>query len=140
MVKENAKVYCGPIEIPSTKIANAVGVDRRVVTETVKMILRNPELREVFTKVRSAGPLFRDVAKHFGFGVIMITADPKTVGIIAKATTLIADQNISIRQILAEDPELFPEPKLTIITEKEVPGELIPKFLKIPGVKSISVY
>jgi len=39
-----------------------------------------------------------------------------------------------------DDPELSPEPKLSLIVEKKIPGELIPKFLKINGVVKISVY
>lgn len=139
-VDKNEEIYCGPVKIPSIRIARACEIDRRVVNTTVKMILANSKLREVFTNIRPSGPFFRDIAKHFGFGVIEITADPKTVGIIAKVTTLIADEGIGIRQIVADDPELYPEPKLTVITEKEVPGKIIPKFLKVRGVKSVSVY
>jgi len=137
---ENGTIYCGSIEVPSSKIAKALEVDRRVVNDTVKSILSEPDMHEIFTKIRSAGPFFGDVAKKQGFGVILITADPNTVGIVAKATALIANEGISIRQVIAEDPELFPEPKLTIVTEREVPGRIIPKFLKIPGVKSLSVH
>ncbi len=139
-VGEDGAIYCGPVEIPVTKLAKACGVDRRVVNATVKMVLGHRELRNVFTKIQSAGPSFRDVAKHFGFGIIVINANPKTVGIVAKATGLIANAKISIRQILADDPELYPEPKLTIITDKPVPGKLIPELLKILGVKGVSVY
>lgn len=139
-IGEDGKIYCGPVEIPPIRIARACEVDRRVVNVTVMMILVNPTLRNVFMNIKPSGPFFRDIAKQFGFGVIEITADPKTVGIIARVTTLIADERISIRQIVADDPELFPEPKLTIITEKEVPGRLIPKFLRVPGVKRVSVY
>jgi len=139
-VGEDGKIYCGSIEISPTKMAKALDIDRRVVKNTVESILSEPELKEMFMKIKSAGPFFGDVAKQLGFGVIVITADPKTVGIVAKATALIADKGISIRQIIAEDPELFPEPKLTIVTEKEVPGEIIPEFLKIPGVKHVTIY
>ena len=139
-VDKEGKIYCGVVEIPPIRIARACEVDRRVVNTTVRMILANPKLREVFVNIRPSGPFFRDIAKHFGFGVIEITADPKTVGIIAKVTALIADEGIGIRQIVADDPELYPEPKLTVITEKEVPGKIIPKFLRVQGVKGVSVY
>lgn len=139
-VKEDGKIYCGYIEIPPTKIARAIGIDRRVINETIKMILSKPELKEVFENIKPAGPFFRDVAKKFGFGVVVINAEPKAVGVVAEATRLIAEEGISIRQILAEDPELFPEPKLTIITERELPGGMIPKLLKIAGVKGVSVF
>jgi hypothetical protein len=138
-VGEDGRIYCGPIEIAPVKMARALGIDRRVVTDTVKDILSKPELREVFTRIRPAGPFLKDVAKKLGFGVIVITADPKTVGVVAGASTLIAKEGISIRQIVADDPDLYPEPKLTIITEREIPGKLIPLMLRMPGVKSVSV-
>ena len=46
---------------------------------------------------------------------------------------------ISIRQILAEDAEIYPDPKLIIITEKPIPGELIPILLKIPSVSQVTI-
>ncbi len=75
------------------------------------------------------------------FGVVEITpVDAKTPGILAKASSLIADKNISIRQAIVDDPELSPEPKLLLITEKKMPAELIPEFLKIKGVSKVSIY
>lgn len=139
-ISEDGRVFCGPIEIPATKIARACSVDRRVVKETTGQILKNKELREIFLKIQPAGPSFRDVARHLGFGVVEVTADPKTVGIVAGVASLISEQGISIRQILADDPELYPNPKLTVITERPVPGEMISEFLKIPGVQRISIY
>jgi predicted regulator of amino acid metabolism with ACT domain len=47
---------------------------------------------------------------------------------------------LSIRQAIVDDPELSPDPKLTFIVEKKIPGELIPAFLKISGVAKVSVY
>lgn len=139
-VSGDGSIFCGPIEIPPAKMAKALGVDRRVIVQTAKFILSEPELHEVYTKIKPAGPSFREVAKRFGFGVVVISAKPKTVGIIARATSLIADKGISIRQILAEDPELFPEPKLMIITEREVPSTLIRRFTEIPGVTGVTIY
>ena len=97
-------------------------------------------MRKVFFNIQPAGPKFCNVAKNLGFGVVEVIANPKAVGIIARVTTIISEEGISIRQILANDPELFPNPKLIIITNKEVPGKLIPAFLRIKGVKKISVY
>ncbi|MFQ6085209.1 MAG: amino acid-binding protein [Candidatus Bathyarchaeia archaeon] len=139
-VGEDGSIYCGPIMISNTKMANALNVDRRVIASTAKFILSEPELREVYTKIRPAGPSFQEVAKHLGFGVVVISADPKRVGIVAKVSTIIAEEGVGIRQILAEDPELFPEPKLTIITERQVPSEIIPKLRGVPGVEGVTIY
>ena len=138
-VDDRGRTYCGEIEIPATKIAAAAAVDRRVVRETAKAILGTEELKKLFLSLRPAGPLMRDVAPYLGFGVVEIRAEPATVGIIAKTTLLIAEAGISIRQILAEDPEINPDPKLIVVTEKPIPGELLPKLLKIPTVSKVSI-
>lgn len=66
--------------------------------------------------------------------------DPKEHGILADSATILAKGGLSIRQAIVDDPELSPEPKLTLIVEKKIPGELIPKLLKINGVAKVSVY
>ena len=52
---------------------------------------------------------------------------------------LLTREGLSIRQAIVDDPELSPEPRLTLIVEKKIPGKLIPKLLKISGVAKISV-
>lgn len=138
-VEEDGKVYLGDVEVPDSKIARAVGVDRRVVREAVKSILGDASLKRIFKGLKPAGAMLRDVASLLGYGVVEIRAKPEAVGIIAEATALIAKEGISIRQIIAEDPELYPDPKLTIITDKPLPGDIIPKFLKIPTVKQVAI-
>jgi len=137
----DGKIYCNEIEIPTVRVAQAAGVDRRTVTKTIQTISSSPELREIFMHMRSAGLSLREIAKHLGFGVLEINPhDPHVVGILAKASTLIAEENISIRQAIVDDPELSPEPKLTLIADRELPGDLIPKLLKVPGIAKVSIY
>ncbi len=133
-------IYLNQTEIPTARVARAAGVDRRTVTETIRMVTKHPDLRLVFENIQSAGLSLRGVAKQLGLGVVEITAqDPKAVGILAGASRLLADSGISIRQALVDDPELVPEPKLTLIAGKSVPGELIPRILKIKGVSKVSI-
>lgn len=135
------KIYCNEIQIPPIRIGRVAGVDRRTVTETIRMIERNPELRVIFDGIRSAGASLREIARHLNLGVVEITpTDARMPGILAGAASLIAGRDISIRQAIVDDPELSPEPRLTLIVEGEVPGELIPEFLKIKGVSKVSVY
>jgi len=134
-------VYCNDIEIPTLRVAKAAKVDRRTVIETVKTIQKSPRLRSIFTEIRSAGLSLKEIAKHLGFGVVEIwVEDPSAAGILAATSSLLAQERISIRQALVDDPELHPEPKLTLIAEKKLPGKLISKFLKIKGVAKVSVY
>jgi len=138
-IGEDGRIYCGDVEIADTKIARVLDVDRRVVRETIKYIMSDEVLRKVFTRLKPAGALLRDVAALFGYGVLEIRADPSAVGIIAGVAQALAKAGISIRQIHAEDPDLNPDPKLIVITERAVPGEVIQEILKVPNVKSVTI-
>ena len=139
-VAENGKIVVGSIEIPDTSIARAAQVDRRVVRKTVQQILNDEILRKIFMGIRPAGAFLAPIAKELGFYVVEIRADPTAAGIIAKAAEIIARENISIRQAVAEDPELFPEPKLILVLEKPLSGNGLNQLLKIPQVKSVTAY
>ena len=136
-ITENGKIYCGDVEITDVAIARSVGVDRRTIKTTVNVILKDHQLREIFENIYPAGTLLKNVAGNLGFGVVEIEAHANNPGILAQATQLISRENISIRQAHAGDPELEENPLLTIITEKQVKGELINEFLKIKGVKRV---
>ena len=134
------RIYLNQTEIPAARLARAAGVDRRTVSETAQMINKDPTLRVIFENIQSAGLSLRGVAKPLGLGMVEITAqDPKAVGILAGASKLLADAGITIRQALVDDPELVPDPKLTLITGRSVPGSLIQEMLKIIGVAKVSV-
>ncbi len=138
---KNGNIYCDEIMIPTLRISRAANVDRRTVTQTVKMIQRDPELSVIFRNIRPAGPSLREIARTLGFGVVEIyVVDAKAPGILAQSATFLAEKGISIRQAIVDDPELTPEPKLTLIAEKKIPGELIPQILKVKGVSKVSIY
>ncbi len=136
-----ARIYLNDIEIPPIRIARVAGVDRRTVRETLKEIDANYELGIIFENIRSAGHSLKEIARHMNLGVAEITpVDAKIPGILAKSAMILAESGLSIRQAIVDDPELSPEPKLTLIAEKKIPGELIPKLLEIRGVARVSVY
>ena len=139
-VGENGRIYCGNIDISDVALARAVYVDRRSIKTTVDVIHTDEQLAKIFKNITPAGTLVKGVAKELGFGVVEIEADAQNSGIIAKATELISSKNISIRQVHAGDPEIEENPLLTIITEKPIEGNLINDFLKIEGVKRVSIY
>ncbi len=138
-IKDGA-IYCGGIELSDVKIARYLGVDRRTVRETALLIFSDPVLKSVFEKTRPAGPFLGDVARFLGYSVIEIYADPHVVGIVAQAAALISQENIAIRQAVADDPDLTPDPKLTLVVEKQPSGVVLQRLLKIPGVTKISTY
>ena len=137
----NGKVYCNRITIPTISVGRAAGVDRRTVTKTIEMIEENPELRVIFANIKPAGASLREIARHLDLGVAEITpTNARMPGILADSATLLAERNISIRQAIVDDPELSPEPKLVLIAERKIPGDLIPELLKVKGVSKVSIY
>lgn len=135
------KIYVNEIEIPPVRVARAAGVDRRTVKESLNAIRSNRELRPIFEGIRSAGLSLKEIAKHLELGVVEITpVDARTPGILANSAMILAKNGLSIRQAIVDDPELSPEPKLTLIAEKKIPGNLIPDLLNVKGVAKVSVY
>ncbi len=135
------KIYLNQIEIPPVRIARVAGVDRRTVNETIEDVKSNPELKFIFEEIRPAGPSLKEIAKPLNLGVVEITVEnARAPGILSNAASILNKAELSIRQAIVDDPELSPEPKLTLIAEKKIPGELISEILKIPGVSKVSVY
>jgi hypothetical protein len=138
---QNQKIYLNKIEIPPVRIARVAGVDRRTVNETVAAVKVNRELRQIFEEIRPAGHSLKEIAKHLNLGVVEITpTDARGHGILANSAMLLTKGGLSIRQAIVDDPELSPEPKLTLIVERKIPGELIAELLKIEGIAKVSVY
>ncbi len=135
------KIYLNEIEIPPVRIARVAGVDRRTVNETLCTIEENPELRMIFEQIRPAGHSLKEIAKPLNLGVVEISVvNARSPGILSQAATLLNAAGLSIRQAIVDDPELSPEPKLTFIVERKIPGDLISELLKISGVAKVSVY
>jgi predicted regulator of amino acid metabolism with ACT domain len=137
----SGRIYLNEIEIPPVRVARAAAVDRRTVKETLNAIMSNRELRLIFEGIRSAGLSLKEIAKHLNLGVVEITpVDAKIPGILASSAMILAREGLSIRQAIVDDPELSPEPKLSLIVEKKIPGDLIPELLSVRGVAKVSVY
>ncbi len=137
-VSEDRRISLRGVELNQSSLARVLGVDRRLVSSTVNLILQDSKLKKIFTRLDST-LLLRDVAPELGLGAIeIIPEDAKSKGIIAGVSRIIANAGISVRQITADDP-MFSDAKMTIVTEKPLPRELIDEMLRIPGVKKIIV-
>jgi len=137
-VSDDGKLLFKDIEIPYTSIAKVLDVDRRLIKETINTILKNPELKRVFTKLDSI-VLLKNVAPELGFGAIeIVPTNASSKGIVANVTKIISDAGISARQITTDDP-MFENAEMTIITEKPLPRKLIDKILNLPEIKKVVV-
>ncbi|MFB6268293.1 MAG: amino acid-binding protein [Halodesulfurarchaeum sp.] len=138
-VNEEGRVVSGSIEIPNTQVAKEADVDRRVVDSTTDAILADEELKRIFTNI-SQIPSLMDLAPVLDLTVITIAVqDADEPGIVAAVSTRLADRGISIRQTISEDPEFTDEPRLYVVTDQEIPGDLITELSELPFVRSIEL-
>ena len=119
-VDGKGRLYCDAIELAPAKMGRAMGVDRRVVIETAREIAADPKLLAIFSSLFPISNVSR-AAKYFGHDVIEIDADPNTVGLTAKVASVLARHKVGIRQIITDDPDLYPEPKMMVVVEGKLP-------------------
>ena len=138
-VNDDGRVVSGGIEIPNTGIAREIGVDRRVVDSTTTAILDDDELRRIFQNISSI-PSLMDLAPVLDLSVLTIEPnDAERPGIVAEVTGLLADRDISIRQTVTEDPEFTDEPRLYVVTDDPIPGDLLNELSNLAFVRRISI-
>ena len=77
-------------------------------------------------------------ACYLGFGVLEVYAESSKVGIVAGVAGALAREGISIRYILAEDPEISVESKMTVVTNSKIPGKVVEEILEV-DIKEIIV-
>jgi hypothetical protein len=139
-VDEKGAVISGIIKIPHRQIAKEAKVDSRAVDQTTQTILKDNLLRNFFSNLKSF-VFLRDVAPLLGLGVVIITPlNASRAGIIEEVSQAIAGSGIRIRQAVSDDPYFIDDPKLTIICDTKVPGDLIDILLQLQSVKSVTIY
>ncbi len=138
-VSDEGRVVSGGIEIPNTGIAREIGVDRRVVDATTDAILADEELRPIFQNISSI-PSLMDLAPVLDLTVLTVFVDdPAEEGIIAGVTTLLAERDVSIRQAVSEDPEFTDEPRLYLVIDGDLPGDLINEIRDLGYVRRLGI-
>ena len=138
-VSDEGRVVSGGIEIPNTQIAREIDVDRRVVDSTTDAILADEQLRRIFQNISSI-PSLMDLAPVLDLSVLTVeVADADEPGIVATVTGLLAENGISIRQTVSEDPEFTDDPRLYIVTDDDVPGDVLNELKNLDFVRKIEL-
>jgi predicted regulator of amino acid metabolism with ACT domain len=138
-VNDEGRIVSGGIEIPNTGIAREIDVDRRVVDSTTDTILQDDQLRRIFQNI-SQVPSLMDLAPVLDLTVVTIeVTDADESGIVARVTGKIAERDISIRQTISEDPEFTSDPRLYLVTDERLPGDLLNELADLPFVRSIEL-
>lgn len=139
-ISDRGRVVSGSIEIPHAQIAKELDVDRRVVDTTAQAIREDQTLWKVFRNIHSM-TFLGDVAPVLGLGVIEITpVNAAKTGLLGSVASAVARYGLSIRQAVSDDPYFVEDPKLTIITEGKIPGDLVRLLMEMEGVKRVTVY
>jgi predicted regulator of amino acid metabolism with ACT domain len=139
-VDESGRFYVADVEVTDVSLARAAGVDRRVVRDTADYILADELMRPIFMKLRPAGTSLVGVASHLGYTVLKINADPHRSGILAGVTKILADNDLMVRQALADDPDLNPDPALTLVVAGRVPAKAVEEIQGLPYISSITLF
>ncbi|MEM0158387.1 MAG: regulator [Thermoplasmataceae archaeon] len=133
------RIYCGDVEVKASAIAESLDIDRRAVLEVLNKIVNDEELASFYSDL-SPVPDFGKVSTKLGMGVIQIVpTSAKKPGIISGISAIIAKHDISIRQVIVDDPELVENPKATIVTDGPIPTSLLPELRSVPGVDAIVI-
>ena len=136
----NNRIYCGNIELGHSAVAKAAGADRRVIGMTISSIQSSKKLRVIFGNLLPTCS-FKNVAPQMNWGVLeILPEDVSSPGIISRVTGIIAEEGISIRQAIADDPHIHQSPKAFIITERPIPARLLPKIKGLEGVSGVVIY
>jgi len=134
---KSGEIYLDNLKVTYSSVASALSIDRRVVVEAIKTIEKDEFLREFFSKLKPAGPFLIGVGKLLGYTTLIVVPYRDQPGIISSISSILADANINIVQVVAEEPHLTDEQKLYIIVEGDVPGEIINKISKLDIVKNL---
>lgn len=138
-VNDDGRVVSGGIEIPNTGIAREIDVDRRVVDSTTDAILADEQLRRIFQNI-SQIPSLMDLAPVLDLHVLTVDVyDTEQPGIVAEVAGMIAEEDISMRQTVSEDPEFAVDPRLYIVTEDPLPGDLLNAIRELDYVRKIEL-
>jgi predicted regulator of amino acid metabolism with ACT domain len=138
-VSEDAKIYVDDVEVDYSAVARAVDVDRRVVKQTAEQIRKNRYLYSIFSKTRPMGASLVEVVSVLGYSALVIEADPKSPGVMASVAEILSRHGMAVRQAVADDPEMVPDAKMTLVIEGQVPGKALEELNALKNVKSLKI-
>ncbi len=138
-VSDDEKLYVGDVEVDYTAVARAVDVDRRVVKQTAEQIRKNRYLYSIFSKTRPMGASLVDLVSVLGYSALIIEADPKSPGVMAGVAEILSRHGMVVRQATADDPEMVPDAKMTLVIEGHLSGQALEELNALKNVKSFKI-
>jgi uncharacterized protein len=138
-VSDDERIFVDDVEVGYSAVARAVKVDRRVVKQTVQQIRRNRYLYSLFSMTRPLGTSLVSQVSQLGYTALVIEADPKSAGVMAGVAEILSRHGMVVRQAVAEDPEMVPDAKMTLVLEGHLTGKAIEELNGLGVVRSIKI-
>jgi predicted regulator of amino acid metabolism with ACT domain len=138
-VSEDEKIYVDDVEVDYSAIARALDVDRRVVKQTAQQIRRNRYLFSLFSMTKPLGTSLVSLVSQLGYTAIIIEADPKSPGVMAGVAEILSRHGMVVRQAVAEDPEMVPDAKMTLVVEGQLTGQAMEELHSLKVVRSMKI-
>ena len=138
-ISDDEKIYVDDVEVDYTALARAVDVDRRVVKQTVQQIRSNRYLYSLFSKTKPLGTSLVSLVSQLGYTAIVIEADPKSPGVMAGVAEILSRHGMVVRQAVAEDPEMVPDAKMTLVVAGQLTGQAMEELHGLKVVRSIKI-
>jgi uncharacterized protein len=138
-VSDDEKIYVDDVEVDYIAVARSVDVDRRVVKQTVQQIRRNRYLYSLFSMTKPLGTSLVSLVSELGYTAIIIEADPKSPGVMAGVAEILSRHGMVVRQAVAEDPEMVPDAKMTLVVEGQLTGQAMEELNGLKVVRSLKI-
>ncbi len=138
-VDQDLKIYVDNVEVDYTAVARAVDVDRRVVKQTVEQICQSRYLFSIFSKIVPLGAGLVNIVDQLGYTAVIVEAEPKSPGVLASVAEILSRHGTVVRQALADDPDMVPDAKMTLVVEGQLSGKAIEELHALPILKSIKI-
>lgn len=135
-VTENGTIKCGDIAIPYSKIVKSLKIDKATVSQTIKMILTDPNLKSIFMNLEPTVNL-RNIANHVGYTVLEIESKTNSGAVLVEIASKMDSKNITIIQFLAY--ALNNGVKIIIIINKESTRPIIEALREIHDIRIANV-
>jgi len=131
--------YVGEIKLTDAGLAQASGVDRRVVRSTIERISMNPDLKALFSRIGSMAVL-TDAAHLLGCtSVEVVPEDDGRPGLLADIMNIFSAGGINIRQAVVSGESDDNVSHLIIVVDGVLDGEVLAAVHRIPGVSTVTL-
>ncbi|ASJ16033.1 regulator of amino acid metabolism, contains ACT domain protein [Thermococcus chitonophagus] len=135
----DGKVYIKDVEVPITGIAQATGVNRKIVYHTIEYIESKPALKILFENLSPKSSLI-SIAPLMGWEVLELTIQKGSYErVLAKVLQILAEKRIRVVEIFGSNP-YEDKSKAYLVIEGVLPFEVIASMRTEGALEKIVIH